>query len=108
MGLDQYAFAQKNGDKEEIMYWRKHADLAGWMADLYYARGGEGDFNCVQLKLHRHDIEKLEKDHEDLEVAEGFFWGESRPEHIQDTKRFISLAYEALHNGREVYYTSWW
>ena len=48
MGLDQYAFARKNGEDEniEIMYWRKHANLEGWMAELYASRGGKG---CVQL-----------------------------------------------------------
>ena len=40
MGLDQYAFAEKGGEQEEIFYWRKHANLQGWMENLYIRRHG--------------------------------------------------------------------
>ena len=111
MGLDQYAFSRDGNDddgKVEIMYWRKHANLEGWMANLYHARGGKGDFNCVNLQLFRKDIERLEREYLDLDTAEGFFWGQSYPEHNSDTLSFISLAYEAIDSGRQVIYTSWW
>ena len=38
MGLDQYARIRKPG--EEIMYWRKHNRLQGWMTDLWMKRTG--------------------------------------------------------------------
>ena len=32
MGLDQYAFSEnKDGERTEIAYWRKHNRLQGWM-----------------------------------------------------------------------------
>ena len=109
MGLDQYAFARKAGKEDvEIMYWRKHSNLEGWMANLYNGRGGKGDFNCVELKLTECDIDRLERDFRSLESASGFFWGQSRPEHDDATEDFISLAYKALDDGFEIIYTSWW
>ena len=108
MGLDQYAFARKGEENKEIMYWRKHSNLEGWMANLYHSRGGKGDFNCVDLKLTKEDLLNLEKDFKNLEPASGFFWGQSRPEQDKDTEDFISMAYEALDLGYEIIYTSWW
>ena len=110
MGLDQYAFTRKNDTDEpvQIMYWRKHANLEGWMSDLYHRRGGEGDFNCIDLRLFKEDIEKLEREFRDLEVSEGFFWGQSRPEQNDDTLVFIQKAYEAIEQGHQVIYHSWW
>lgn len=109
MGLDQYAFARKEGEKDEqIMSWRKHANLEGWMANLYNARGGRGEFNCVELKLREEDLDSLGEEHENLEVSGGFFWGESCEEDTQDTHAFLKLAYERLSAGYEIIYTSWW
>jgi hypothetical protein len=79
MGLDQSAVARKgeprkvpqtwtttdaDGNEEEVVeyynewddtielaYWRKHPNLQGWMQELYYEKGGEGEFNCVDLEL---------------------------------------------------------
>mgnify|MGYP001175659976 FL=1 len=109
MGLDQYAFARKQDKQDrEIMYWRKHANLEGWMADLYAKRGGRGDFNCVELKLRLEDIEQLEKDYRNLEHASGFFWGQSCPENDNQTEDFIAMAYKELKDGYDIIYTSWW
>jgi hypothetical protein len=109
MGLDQYAFARKEGEEDlEIMCWRKHANLEGWMANLYRNRGGTKEFNCVELKLREEDLDSLSEEHEDLEVSGGFFWGESCEEDIQDTHAFIELAYQRVRNGYEIIYTSWW
>ena len=35
MGLDQYGYAIKEGDKRELMYWRKHPNLHGFMEELW-------------------------------------------------------------------------
>ena len=60
MGLDQYGFARKSGHQDiEIMYWRKHANLEGWMAGLYRERGGKKEFNCVELKLTEGNLNAL-------------------------------------------------
>jgi hypothetical protein len=109
MGLDQYAFARK-GEAEniEIMTWRKHANLEGWMADLYAKRGGKGTFNCIDLKLTQADLDRLTDEYLGLSKTAGFFWGESRPGHNSDTGDFLSMAENYLKDGYEIIYTSWW
>ena len=108
MGLDQYATAIKGDDKVDIAYWRKHANLEGYMADLYAQRGGEGVFNCKEISLLAEDIDELERLHADLPTASGFFWGESFDEEIQQTAEFIDTARAYLKLGYEIFYTSWW
>ena len=109
MGLDQYAYARKAGKEDrQIMYWRKHSDLEGWMADLYRDRGGKGEFNCIELKLAACDLERLESEYKDLKPARGFFWGESHPSDNDKTEDFISMAYKEIEDGYEIIYTSWW
>ena len=80
MGLDQYGIARKGEpqtgedgytfyeDEMELAYWRKHPNLQGWMEELYHKKGGEGEFNCVDLELALEDLEWLEDalDHEEL------------------------------------------
>ena len=109
MGLDQYAFARKAGQEDsQIMCWRKHSNLEGWMADLYHRRGGKGDFNCVELKLTEDDLRKLEVEYLHLKEARGFFWGQSSGHDDTSTAEFLSLAKEAMGDGFEIIYTSWW
>lgn len=109
MGLDQYGFARKEGLKDtQIMYWRKHSNLEGWMHDLYYEKGGTDEFNCVELSLTKEDLLRLKADYKSLEEASGFFWGSSQASDDVDTGRFIELALVALDEGYEVIYTSWW
>jgi len=108
MGLDQYAFARKGEEQIEISWWRKHANLEGWMSDLYHSRGGEGQFNCVELRLFDADLLKLEKENSNLKTATGFFWGASYPEDIDSTKEFIEEAKRLSAEGYEIIYTSWW
>jgi hypothetical protein len=108
MGLDQYAFAVKDDERIEIMYWRKHANLEGWMADLYKQRGGKGDFNCVDLKLFEDDILRLRKEHRELRKASGFFWGQSSLAKVENTHEFIQKALQYQSEGYDIIYTSWW
>ena len=72
MGLDQYAFAVKGGEKVEIAYWRKHADLEGYMSELWRSRGNNGEFNCEELELDTEDLMDLRDSHRNLETANGF------------------------------------
>jgi hypothetical protein len=108
MGLDQYAFARKGEENIEISYWRKHANLQGWMEALFAKRGGEGQFNCIDLRLFEEDLTNLEREHDNLETATGFFWGVSQLEDIEATKEFIAQAKELIAQGYEIVYTSWW
>lgn len=126
MGLDMFAFKVKKGiitegvdfevpensdEHDELHYWRKHPNLHGWMENLYYEKGGKADvFNCVSVQLTEEDINRLEEDinDENLPETEGFFFGQSYPEDKKRDLEFIKEAREALNEGYDVYYTSWW
>jgi hypothetical protein len=102
-----------DGPKEgasEFAYWRKHANLQGWMENLARELGfDEESFNCVWLRLTPQDLDRLEADMEKgLETATGFFWGESTPEKDAYTLQFIKSARYAMKKGVTIFYDSWW
>tara|TARA_R110002012_G_scaffold291325_1_gene485688 strand:+ start:543 stop:914 length:372 start_codon:yes stop_codon:yes gene_type:complete len=123
MGLDQFAYKVKskyNSDtvtekitKIKIAQWRKHNALEGYMSALFKSKGGDGEFNCRTLPLDNDDLNELEEtiNNKELPETEGFFFGNdtSKDEecNAQD-KQFIDDAREALENGWQIEYTSWW
>lgn len=78
MGLDMYAYsisaagATFNNTRAEVLhaseaaveiaYWRKFNNLHGWMERLYRKKGGDREFNCVNVPLTKDDLATLEKD----------------------------------------------
>lgn len=109
MGLDQFAFARKGKEKDkQIFYWRKHANLEGWMAKLYAKKGGKATFNNMEVELTLVDLLKLREDHRRLKKAEGFFWGTSQPEDDGTTADFIRKALSYLNLGYTIIYKSCW
>lgn len=95
----------------EIAYFRKHANLHGWMEKLYREKGGQAEsFNCVNLRLTAEDLDRLEKDVEAdaLPHTTGFFFGASTEEDMRRTRFMIRDAREKIAAGHAVYYTSWW
>jgi hypothetical protein len=139
MGLDQYATARKgvarkvpqtwtttdeDGNEKEVVeyydewedsielaYWRKHPNLQGWMEELWYEKGGEGEFNCVDLELTLEDLDALEAtlDEEELPETVGFFFGSNADDHYAEADReFIVQARAAIKQGYTVVYSSWW
>lgn len=114
MGLDQYAHrvvAHDTDNREEIAYWRKHPNLQGWMEQLWREKGGEGEFNCVDVELTHEDLDRLARDINaaSLPHTEGFFFGSDSDDYYVDADReFIHAAREALDAGYTVVYTSWW
>tara|TARA_Y100001938_G_C7925280_1_gene346573 strand:- start:75 stop:446 length:372 start_codon:yes stop_codon:yes gene_type:complete len=123
MGLDQYANARKGEpttddegytyyeDSMELAYWRKHPNLQGWMQDLYYEKGGEGEFNCVDVELTLEDLNALEEslDDEALPETAGFFFGTDSSDYYAEADReFIVAARAAIKQGYTVTYSSWW
>jgi hypothetical protein len=123
MGLDMYAYKTMakpekevdfdtiNFDESEIHYWRKHANLHGWMQDLYYEKDGQHEsFNCVNLLLTEKDLDDLEYDikNGNLPQTSGFFFGQSDGSENEDDLQFIEDARLAILDGFSVYYTSWW
>jgi len=113
MGLDQYALSREPDTPE--FQWRKHPNLQGWMARLWESRGGTAEFNCVELRLYKEDINKLKNDilsnnlsgnHGD---TEGFFFGSNADEYYKEKDlAFCDWALEELAKGNEVIYDSWW
>ena len=123
MGLDQYATARRGEartddegytyyeDSMELAYWRKHPNLQGWMQDLYHEKGGEQEFNCVDLELTLEDLNALEEslDDESLPETAGFFFGGNADDHYAEADReFIVQARAAIKQGYTVVYSSWW
>jgi hypothetical protein len=138
MGLDQYAYvASRAGQHDdfydgayyedkskelinpiitkprEIAYWRKHPNLQGWMQKLYYSKGGTGDFNGDELELTFEDIQQLERDILDSNVAKldtkGFFFGEASDDYYRDQDlEFVKQAKAELFCGLKVFYNSSW
>lgn len=129
MGLDQYAYKTlaeipdtfSNGSeitsgnqgkhREEIAYWRKHPNLEGWMRKLYYDKGGVEEFNCVNVKLDLDDLANLEQavNNKELPETTGFFFGGNADDiYKEDDLKFIQEAREAISEGYQIYYTSWW
>ena len=139
MGLDQYAFARKGEpieatedytyedfdgnrhvkqrtyvsyeEEHEVAYWRKHPNLQGWMENLWREKGGEGEFNCVDVELTAADLEKLEQDidYGDLPETEGFFFGNPSDDRYREGDlEFIREARQYLAYGYKIVYTSWW
>ena len=139
MGLDQYAVARKGeprtvkseytytdqdgvekegfeeylewDDTIELASWRKHPNLQGWMEELWYEKGGEGEFNCVELELTLEDLDALEStlDEEALPETAGFFFGGNADDHYAEADReFIVQARAAIKQGYKVVYSSWW
>jgi len=123
MGLDQYATARRGEgtidedgytyykDSIELAYWRKHPNLQGWMEDLWLSKGGEGEFNCVDLELEIEDLDLLEQSLDESALPEtvGFFFGANSDDHYAEQDReFIVQARAAIKQGYKVVYHSWW
>ena len=120
MGLDMYAFTVAKGQQlgegvqtTELAYWRKFNALHGWMEDLYRNKGGDAEsFNCIPVHLTEEDLDSLQGTIAAgmLRPREGFFFGAQQiyPEDIEETLTFIKNAREAIADGKDVYYDSWW
>lgn len=125
MGLDMYAFKTKyqpeaevdfnvpeEAERSEIFYWRKHPNLHGWMESLYEKKGGQEEFNCVNVQLTLSDLDALERDlnASRLPSTSGFFFGQSSGslDEIQEDLTFVKEARDAINEGYVVFYTSWW
>jgi hypothetical protein len=68
-------------------------------------------FNCQPIRLTTSDLDQLEM-HVRLKTlpkTQGFFFGDNADDHYQeDDLEFISNARQAIADGYDVYYRSWW
>lgn len=139
MGLDQYAYARKGApvtetrefdylddqgikqtqtevhvvykDEIELAYWRKHPNLQGWMENLWREKGGEGDFNLVDVELTAADLDHLEASVVSgcYPVTTGFFFGSNSDDRYKEGDlEFIRTAREHISQGYKIVYSSWW
>jgi hypothetical protein len=122
MGLDMFAYKAKNftpstpidfrssDEGEEFFYWRKHPNLHGLMERIYREKGGEDEFNCVNVSLTSEDLDSIEKavNENALPETSGFFFGQSYDEDKVRDLEFIKAAREALAEGFTIWYSSWW
>ena len=100
-----------NTKPRELAYWRKHANLHGWMQQLWESRGNLGDFNGDELELTWQDLDDLERavTHAQLPVTRGFFFGDNGDEHYREQDLvFIRAARAELFLGLKVFYNSSW
>lgn len=127
MGLDMYAHSMEaEADRPEvdfdvngldaectprIHYWRKHPNLHGWMAGLYFEKGGtDNDFNVNTVELLPADIDRLERTilENRLPETSGFFFGQTTGEERDDDLEFIRKCREEFAKGRTIAYYAWW
>lgn len=131
MGLDQYAYVNaqetENTDDEgntymsisggKEFYWRKHSRLQTFMEKLWAEAGNDHEFNCENLVLSRHDLERLKhaivNGYNDHFCQGGFFYGhqfqeEACQEYKEDDLTFVHEAIAAVDRGEKVIYTCWW
>jgi len=137
MGLDMYAYvAAKAGQQNdyydgaeldkatgdyinktvtkprEIMYWRKHPNLHGWMEKLAERKNlNYGSFNGVELELTHEDLDELERavTHGQLPGTSGFFFGENSDSYYREQDlEFVKNARAELFFGLKVFYNSSW
>lgn len=138
MGLDQYLyaaddhitaatiFAEGNENaRDEIGYWRKHADLHGHIEQLWNDAGCPGltkeagssafgsDFNCIPFELSEEQLQHIlecskKQSFGDADGTTGFFFGETSPEKHEATVKIMERALEAKREGKRIFYDSWW
>lgn len=96
---------------KELMYWRKHPNLHGWMERLWEEKGGEGIFNGVEFELTWEDIAQLEQDilEGNLPETTGFFFGDASDDYYKEQDlEFVKQAKADLFLGLKVFYNSSW
>ena len=104
---------------KELMYWRKHPNLHGWMEQLWMRQGRPGvnpdaqyqDFNGIELELTWDDLMDLEYDitHKSLPGTTGFFFGDDSDDYYkQQDIEFVKQAKADLICGLKVFYNSSW
>ena len=131
MGLDQYAgFRDSNGEVHEEFYWRKHARLQRFMADMYNEQNKDKEHNTHSdlqhlgfnggqggVKITEDVVKKLEEafksNYYEYFASDGFFWGqqfqeESVKEYKAQDEEFIKWAKEQLAAKIDIGYDCSW
>ena len=132
MGLDQYAgFRDSNGEIHEEFYWRKHARLQKFMANMFDEQhkkilkhnthtdmqhlgfnGGQGGVKITEDIVNKLE-EAFKNDYYDYFAPDGFFWGQQfQEEQVKEYKaqdeKFISWCKEQLKAKKDIGYDCSW
>jgi len=110
MGLDQWMKKRKGDVEEEIAYWHKHPNLQGWMKELW-SKDHIGEFNLTKVFLSKEDLDELERVVKSgtLSPTSGFLFGDDFCAHYYaHDLEAIEKARQAIDEGFDVYYESWW
>ena len=114
MGLDQYAYRTKqqfssdvdfndeiNHDEiEEIMYWREHPRLQGFMSNLFYKKDGIGvPYIASPLKLTVDDLLELKKQVINKSLPKFSGWYDASDYYYDDDLLFIEKAIQFINEG---------
>jgi hypothetical protein len=101
----------ENDDAKEVKYWRKHGQLQNWMHARYLSQGGANPkFNCANLRLWEHDIEKLISDLENNKMPDGagFFFGDDAPEKLVEDLAWAKEFLKTANFSKWAYFYSAW
>lgn len=109
MGLDMYLKGMNDaGELVELGYWRKHPNLHGFIVETF--AGGVDE--CQEIPLTVEDLSLIlaATTKEILPETTGFFFGQSRPEHKEDTLQIFHEAVDWLSKDpkRRVFYRASW
>lgn len=114
MGLDSYIRYDRIAS-EDIVGWRKHYAMHNWFAkkaiQLGIVENGE-EFNCVNVNITQEILDQLISDvkEDKLNCPTGLFFSRARDpnEDMEADLEDLKKVQEALNNGKEPYYWSWW
>ena len=124
MGLDSYAYKVPkkhmkndfefedyeyicNDESNELAYWRKHWKLHNWFKDLYLKKGGkDSSFNLVPIRVTADDLNKLKQDFKEDKSLHYSDYMQYDYKYTDD--EFIKNALDAIENGYEVFFESWY
>ena len=79
------------------------------MEELYHEKGGDGEFNCVDVELTLDDLDALEQSLDESALPEtvGFFFGANLTITTQSKTVSLSVRSVAIKQGYTVVYNSW-
>lgn len=115
MGLDMHFKSVSNGISEEICYFRKHADLNGFLQELWLEKHPDkspDDFNCTDFRITKEILNKLKKfvntPDNSRKTYCGFFWGQSDSDKWERTRELLEEIERRIKNRERIIYYAWW